>query len=158
MIRDFLWRDSPQKRASHHVNWITICQPLNEGGLGIKRIADWNKAATGVHLWDVATGMESLWVKWIHSRYLKSHSLWEVKVRSTSTTIWRKILAARDWIKPKVKYNIYSGSNINICGDPWIDGDGLAGHFGERLALLFGLNKDSKVSWLIVNGKWHKPR
>ncbi|KAK1313059.1 hypothetical protein QJS10_CPA06g01116 [Acorus calamus] len=90
MIRDFLWRDTPDKHTVHHVNWNSVCCPKEEGGLGIKRISDWNSAAAG--------------------------------------------------------------------SDPWIGGDGLRAHMGERLSLLFGPTKDTKVCKLINLGAWSKPR
>ncbi|KAK1302942.1 hypothetical protein QJS10_CPB12g00806 [Acorus calamus] len=68
IIRDFLWRDSPQKRMMHLMAWSSICLPKEEGGLSIKRITDWNSAALGVHFWDIAAKKDSLWVKWIHER------------------------------------------------------------------------------------------
>ncbi|KAK1278125.1 hypothetical protein QJS04_geneDACA014823 [Acorus gramineus] len=157
MIRDFLWRDTPDKHTIHHVNWNSVCCPKEEGGLGIKRISDWNSAATSVHFWDIAANKQSMWVKWIHSRYLKSKTIWEVEPRASSTSVWRKILAARTWIKPKVQFIIYNGENIILGSDPWIGGDGLWAHMGERLPLLFGPTKDTKLSKLINLGAWSKP-
>ncbi|KAK1295473.1 hypothetical protein QJS10_CPA16g00555 [Acorus calamus] len=121
---------------------------MEEGGLGIKRILNW----------DIATKKESLWVKWIHSRYLKINSIWDAQPKPSSTTVWRKILAAREWVKPRVKFLIYDGENNNLCSDPWLEGEGLKVHLGDRFSLHFGQASQSKLSRLICQGEWLKPR
>ncbi|KAK1304537.1 hypothetical protein QJS10_CPB11g00908 [Acorus calamus] len=78
VIRSFLWGGSTLKKTVHHVKWDTICIPKVEGGLGIRRISDWMRAATGARLWEVLTGSESLWVTWITKRYLSKQHTWEV--------------------------------------------------------------------------------
>ena len=41
----FLWRGSSLEKHGAKVCWDKICYPLKEGGLGIKRMQDWNNAA-----------------------------------------------------------------------------------------------------------------
>ncbi|KAK1314859.1 putative ribonuclease H protein [Acorus calamus] len=47
IIRAFLWGGPSLKRSMHHVRWEIVCTPKIEGGLGLKRIADWLKEAMG---------------------------------------------------------------------------------------------------------------
>ncbi|KAK1314814.1 hypothetical protein QJS10_CPA06g01725 [Acorus calamus] len=56
----------------HHVNWITVCKPLKEGGLGIKSIQKWNKGAQGVRYWDIASDKPSLWATWVKKGTLEA--------------------------------------------------------------------------------------
>ncbi|KAK1306962.1 hypothetical protein QJS10_CPA10g01647 [Acorus calamus] len=51
-IRNFLWVGVDGKQKMHAVNWNTICTPLLEGGLGMRRITTWNEASIGARFWE----------------------------------------------------------------------------------------------------------
>lgn len=38
MNRRFLWGGNEDKRALHLVNWDSVCKPVAQGGLGIRRM------------------------------------------------------------------------------------------------------------------------
>jgi hypothetical protein len=41
----FLWKGTSLTPTDAKVAWASLCYPKSEGGLRIKRIKDWNKAA-----------------------------------------------------------------------------------------------------------------
>ncbi|KAK1299125.1 hypothetical protein QJS10_CPB14g01330 [Acorus calamus] len=63
--RSFYWAGEGGLAKQHQVAWSTICSPIDEGGLGIKRISDWNSAAPSTRFWELATGHPSLWADWM---------------------------------------------------------------------------------------------
>ncbi|KAK1293951.1 hypothetical protein QJS10_CPA16g00322 [Acorus calamus] len=71
MNRHFLWQGSYSERKMHHVNWVEVCKPKLEGGLGLTRISDWNCAFCGVRLWELASNTPSMWADWIRNYYLR---------------------------------------------------------------------------------------
>ena len=42
-----------------------MCTPKCEGGLGLKRIYDWNVISIIIFIWDIVTEKDSLWAKWV---------------------------------------------------------------------------------------------
>lgn len=44
LLRNFLWSGDPTKRKLICVSWVKTTKPLSEGGLGIRRLKDINKA------------------------------------------------------------------------------------------------------------------
>jgi hypothetical protein len=44
------------------VAWKSVCVPKCEGGWGLKRIEDWNKAAIMKHMWNLFAQAGSIWV------------------------------------------------------------------------------------------------
>lgn len=52
------------------ITWICICQPLKEGGLGLRYALDLNHAGLAKLLWQVLMNKESLSVKRIHGVYI----------------------------------------------------------------------------------------
>ena len=59
--------------------------------------------------WNVLTDKESIWVKWVKTRWLKDDSVWVVKPNQDTSWCWRQILALRDKIKSFVRYKIGKG-------------------------------------------------
>ncbi|GJW42180.1 sodium/hydrogen exchanger 6 [Tanacetum coccineum] len=74
----FLWCQGEMKNGKDKVAWDSVCKPKHEGGLGIRRLDDFNVALIATHIWSILTHKESLWVKWIHSYKLNGRSFWDV--------------------------------------------------------------------------------
>jgi len=51
----FLWNGNEVCPAKAKVSWELICVLKKEGGLGLMRIEDWNKAAILKHIWNLFT-------------------------------------------------------------------------------------------------------
>ena len=62
------------------LSWDQVCPPKREGGLGLKRVEDWNKAAAIKHFWNLFSQAGSVWLAWLHGVLLKGTSFWAVKV------------------------------------------------------------------------------
>lgn len=56
------------------------CVPIKEGGLGLKRIEERNKAAVLKHNWNLFVQAGSLCVTWVHYNILKGKSFLVVRV------------------------------------------------------------------------------
>lgn len=70
----FLWGGNDTDHARAKVAWNSICVP-KKGGLGLKKLEDWNKAAILRHIWNIFAQFGSLWVAWIKEHLLKGKSL-----------------------------------------------------------------------------------
>ncbi|GJU23248.1 hypothetical protein Tco_1156590 [Tanacetum coccineum] len=104
LMRGFLWRQGEIKKGKAKVAWDSICMPKHEGGLGIRRIDDFNVALMATHIWRILTHKESLWVKWVHKYKPNGCSFWDVPCRGDVSWGWRKLLQIRstrwppDWL------------------------------------------------------------
>ncbi|GJY50518.1 hypothetical protein Tco_0441365 [Tanacetum coccineum] len=79
----FLWCQGEMKRGKAKVSWDSVCFPKQEGGLGIA-------IKKG--------GLDSMWVRWIHSYKLKGRSFWDVRAHAYICWGWWKILQIRTYI------------------------------------------------------------
>lgn len=70
ICREYLWGGSVDKVAL--LSWEKICQPKKLGGLNTKGCKEWNIASVGKLIWQLQVNKESLWVKWVHSIYMKT--------------------------------------------------------------------------------------
>ncbi|GKB19726.1 sodium/hydrogen exchanger 6 [Tanacetum coccineum] len=88
LMRGFLWCQGEIKKAMAKVAWDSVCLPKLKGGLGIRRIDEFNVALMATHIWCILTHKESLWVKWMHTYKLKGRSFWDVPCRGDVSWGW----------------------------------------------------------------------
>ena len=74
--RDFLWNDSVDRRKFHLVKWETVCNPLAQGGLGIRSIEKVNKALLGKWLWRIGDPSNRLWKRIFFCKYRLDNDGW----------------------------------------------------------------------------------
>ena len=61
---DFLWGGIGEEFKFHLVNWLKVCSPIWEGGLGIRNLRRFNRALLGKWLWRYASEPRAWWRKW----------------------------------------------------------------------------------------------
>lgn len=91
LCRNFLW-------GSKHcpVAWAEVCLPKSEGGLGFRDLGAWNTALLAKTIWDIQAKRDSLWVKWIHNRYLRHSSLWDRPPNRDDSPLIKHVFRTRD--------------------------------------------------------------
>ncbi|KAL0294901.1 UNVERIFIED_CONTAM: hypothetical protein Sradi_6862200 [Sesamum radiatum] len=71
-LRSFLWKGSTGVGYAK-VSWHQVCQPIEEGCLGIRDLLALNRGLMSQHLWQIISGdRSSLWVDWIFHNRLRS--------------------------------------------------------------------------------------
>lgn len=58
--RNFILGEWDDKRHIHDVNWNAITKPKNEGGLGLRKLSEMNKACLAKLSWKMSKGGEQL--------------------------------------------------------------------------------------------------
>lgn len=106
-FKNFFWGFSSNHKGFTPFAWSSICQPKELGGLGLRRMADINRALISKLGWFMYTRPEALWVK---------------ALKATSTWIWQGIWATRDILRKGLLYIIRDGASVNIWTDPWVPG------------------------------------
>ena len=157
VLRRFLWSGAELKQWGSKIAWTEICKPKNEGGLGLMRIGEWNKASMMRHIWALCSKKPSLWVEWCHSNLLKGKCYWEIKPPSDCSWTWRKLLKLRDEASTLSKYKVGKGNSISLWYSNWHPLGPLIPKYGPRIAYDAGLARNAKVDRIIVNGTWQWP-
>ncbi|XP_020261594.1 uncharacterized protein LOC109837674 [Asparagus officinalis] len=96
MCSDFLWG-----HKFHLVNWGSVCQGKEYGGLGIFSAKFWNYATATKLLWMIHLKKDLLWIKWVHGNYLHNQGIWTVQPKTNDSWMWRQLLKVRDLLLSK---------------------------------------------------------
>ncbi|XP_057251725.1 uncharacterized protein LOC130591813 [Beta vulgaris subsp. vulgaris] len=74
VCRRFLWTGKTGESKKAPIAWDMLQKPKTAGGWNIINMEVWNKAAMLKLLWAIAFKTDKLWVKWVHSYYIKRSS------------------------------------------------------------------------------------
>ncbi|VFQ59176.1 unnamed protein product [Cuscuta campestris] len=96
ICRNFLWGSKVEYTRAPPVSWEESCKAKKHGGLGFKNLCLWNYACNQKLLWDIANKKDILWVKWIHNRYLKKETIWNISPKPGFCFYLKRLLANRE--------------------------------------------------------------
>ncbi|XP_021994626.1 uncharacterized protein LOC110891242 [Helianthus annuus] len=157
-MRNFLWsQDVAFHRGKAKVSWKVVCLPKYEGGLGIRRLGDVNKALMTKHIWSIITNRNSLWVEWVHSYRLRGKNFWISKVVSNSCYSWRKLLQLRPQMRQFFWSDIGDGTRTSAWYDTWCELGPLGNFIVPRTIANAGFRLEDSVSQIQLNGEWKWP-
>lgn len=77
------------------MTWHKVCSLKKHGGLNIISLREWNQTTMIKLLWNLCGKVDSLWIKWIHSYYIKKYNIWFVTIRSICSWIMKAVLMQR---------------------------------------------------------------
>lgn len=128
--------------------------PKSEGGLGLKRLQDWNIACLARLVWLIFSGSESLWISWIQLNLLKRHSFWTVKAYPYHSWSWKKLLKMRDKFLPMLKFVMGDGTSIFIWHDRWHPRGPQLKYYGDFVLYGSSASLNAKLSTMIQARQW----
>ncbi|XP_022019374.1 uncharacterized protein LOC110944750 [Helianthus annuus] len=157
-MRNFLWaQEGSFHRGKAKVSWKAICVPKYEGGLGIRRLGDANKALMVSHIWSILIKRDSLWVQWIYSYRLRNRCLWNCKDTSSCSWTWRKILQLRSLVKDHIWSSLGAGTSISAWYDSWCHLGPLSAFLSPRVISNAGFRLDAMVADIFRDNSWAWP-
>ncbi|XP_021996201.1 uncharacterized protein LOC110893399 [Helianthus annuus] len=157
-MRNFLWsQESSFNKGKSKVSWKTVCTPKYEGGLGIRRIGDMNKALMASHIWSIVSKRASLWVEWVHSYHLKGRSFWVCKTPANCCWSWRKLIQLRPLIRKHIWSVVGNGTSTSAWYDFWCDPGPLSDFLTPRTITDADFKLDDSVANVYSTDSWRWP-
>lgn len=155
ICRDFLWGDCAERKKLHTVAWDIICKPKKEGGLGVRKAREWVEAGIATKLWNVVAKKDSLWVKWIHARYLLQQNVWSFIPDANCSWMWKTVVSHAVRLRHHVSYNLGNGEKFRFWLDPWFDNKLLTDIVDDRMVLYVGKELNCTVAAVFEGEKFN---
>ncbi|GAU40603.1 hypothetical protein TSUD_28090 [Trifolium subterraneum] len=134
--------DLSETRKTTWISWNTICLNKESGGLGVRRLREFNTALLGKWCWRMLVDRGGLWFRVLAARYVVERWVCESRGRSGSSW-WREIVRIRDgvdglgggWFGEGVLKKVGDGTETFFWTDPWLGGTPLCVRFGRLFDL-----------------------
>jgi hypothetical protein len=112
----FFWQSDEQKRKYRLAKWDILCQPKNQGGLGIHNLDIKNTALLSKWLFKLLT-TEGTWQQMLCKKYLGSKPLSQVQWKNGDLHFWASLLKVkRDFLRFGT-FIIQDGSQVSFWED-----------------------------------------
>ncbi|CAN1836487.1 Putative ribonuclease H protein At1g65750 [Linum perenne] len=122
MLRNFFWSGSTNKRSIHWSHADVLCAPKQEGGLGFRDFATFNRALLAKLAWRLLTTSTATWACLLKSRYFHKTSFLQAKKGARPSWIWASLCDAKEILNLGTIRVIGNGTSTSISRDPWIPG------------------------------------
>ncbi|WMV24161.1 hypothetical protein MTR67_017546 [Solanum verrucosum] len=78
--RSFTWSGSNITNKRALIAWEKVCLSKSVGGMNLINIRLWNQAAIAKTCWDLANKSDKMWIRWIHSFYIKTQQFFTAPI------------------------------------------------------------------------------
>ena len=115
--RDFLWEDS----RNHLVGWDKVCAPLENGGLGVRKITTLNKALLGKWLWRFGVKETRLWRRVVALKFGEEWGGWTSKLDRGvhGCGLWRSIRMGLKVFSKNIRFEVGVGDRVKLWTNHW---------------------------------------
>ena len=149
------WGGSEDNKKISWIAWSSVCLRKEYGGLGVRKLHEFNSALLGKCCWRMLVDRGGLWYRVLVARYGEKAGRLEVGGRSASSW-WREVVKIRDgvgdaeggWFAERVSKKVGDGTSTYFWYDKWLGDVPLC----TRFRRLFDLasNKLSTVAEMVV--------
>ncbi|XP_026419779.1 uncharacterized protein LOC113315735 [Papaver somniferum] len=152
IIRNYLWSGNAEDKKCITLKWDKVCTSTEEGGLGIRKLEDLNKALLMKFLWKMLHSNDE-WAKFFLAKYTDRNGNWISFYKRSF--VWPGIRWVIQEFNELTRWSVGDDNKISLWHDRWI--------YEEPISYLFpnhnfiNQNSHQLVSSLIVNGKWCIP-
>ncbi|KAL5572923.1 hypothetical protein UlMin_022520 [Ulmus minor] len=120
-IRSFWWGYLSNGRNSICLKaWDALCRSKSCGGIGFRKMDDFNKALLSKWGWNLISGTTSFCLDILRSCYLLWENFLDAIVKPAHSPFWKAIMACRDVLKLGACYLVGDGWSIDPWKDPWV--------------------------------------
>ncbi len=121
--RNFLWDSTDEAPRHHLVRWDNVCSPFANGGLGIRKLVDFNRALLGKWLWRFGLEETRLWRRVLVARHGVVAGGWCTHLvrGSHGCGVWKSIMMGWDSFAKHVSFKVGIGSQIRLWHDRWCE-------------------------------------
>lgn len=113
-----LWQEEAGTRKIHLVNWPTVCQPKDQGGLGITDLEIMNFCLLCKWIWKLENS-SGLWQKILRRKYCKGKLFTQVSPKQGDSQFWSGILHVRDVFLGCCRRLVGNGKRTMFWVDEW---------------------------------------
>ncbi|XP_073136938.1 uncharacterized mitochondrial protein AtMg00310-like [Henckelia pumila] len=146
---NFWWGVEGGRRKMHWKSWDFLCQPKLRGGLGFRKMDEFNRALLAKQFWRLLRNQDSLVFRVLKGRYFKHGRLLDASLGNNPSYIWSSFLWSKEILTKGLVWRVGDGAAIDIYKDIGIPS--LTSKLGQSSSMG---QRNNPISSLIKNGSW----
>ncbi|CAI9108429.1 OLC1v1008013C1 [Oldenlandia corymbosa var. corymbosa] len=120
--RKFLWGASGNEKKMSLINWDTVYQSKNRGGLGLRKLCDVNASFFLKHAWGLLSDEGGYWQQILRAKYeIQSSEILASIDRPNCSLLWKHIANAWPIILAGIRWTVGNGETIRFWSDIWLN-------------------------------------
>ncbi|XP_071929043.1 uncharacterized protein [Coffea arabica] len=140
----FIWSSSPEESKFHWIRWSHMCYPIDEGGVGFRKLQDIYTAFLFKLWWNFRKGL-SLWAEFMKAKYCRHLHPCQVEIKAMDSALWRRMVNVSRQVEFSTLWIVKDGA-CHFWYDNWLGGGALF-HQATVVPHLSFAN-------FIINGHW----
>ena len=109
----FYWQNDQHKRKYRLVKWEVMCQPKDQGGLGIHNLEIQNKCLLSKWLFKLLNE-DGLWQELLRNKYIKNKTLGSCEKKPTDSHFWKSLMNIKDNFMELGHFNVKDGTQTRF--------------------------------------------
>lgn len=148
----YWWGGGSNGKGIKWLRWDKLCEAKEMGGLGFRKLLDFNVAMLGKQAWRLITCANPLVTSLLKAKYYPQQSFLEAELGPNPSYMWRSIMAAQHIVKEGCRRKIGDGKDTRVWHIPWlpcIDNGCVTSDFHVELenAMVHNLMKEDQNGW-----------
>ncbi|XP_019194754.1 PREDICTED: uncharacterized protein LOC109188565 [Ipomoea nil] len=120
LMNRYWWGNVGNAGNIHWLAWDRMCSPKKFGGMGFKRLHEFNLALLAKQGWRLLTNPTSLMARVFKARYFPTSSFYEAVIGGNPSYVWRSIMAGQDLLKSGCRRRIGDGTATRVWTVQWL--------------------------------------
>jgi len=115
----FYWQNDQHKRKYRLAKWEILCQPKDQGGLGIQNLDIQNKCLLSKWLFKLLNE-DGMWQELLRNKYIKDKTLGSCVKKPTDSHFWKSLMNVKDVFMDFGSFKVLDGSQTRFWIDTWL--------------------------------------
>jgi hypothetical protein len=115
----FFWQADNHKKKYRLVKWNIICQPKDQGGLGVKNLGVQNQCLLSKWLFKLINE-EGMWQTMLKRKYLKGLPIGAVGRKPGDSQFWSGLMKVKHKFLDFIRFKVNNGTNTRFWEDRWV--------------------------------------
>ena len=137
----FFWQSDNHKKKYILAKWSILCQPKDQGGLGIKNLDIQNQCLLSKWLFKLINE-DGLWQNLLKRKYIKDKPIAQIQKRQGDSQFWSGLMKVKDKFLNLGSFQLNNGENIRFWEDKWLGNFTLS----QQYASLYNIVRKKHIS------------